>query len=98
MLKPVSFVLALLVLMVSGPLQSAYAAIIGTETVLNTAHGQEARAYLKQLLTRQDIQNALVAHGIEPGEAGDRIDALSDAEAIDAAARFDQLPVAGGFF
>ena len=98
LLKPVSLILALLMLMVSGPFQSAYTAVIGTETVLDTARGQEARAYLKQLLTRQDIQKALTAHGIESGEAGARIDALSDAEAINAAEKFDQLPIAGGFF
>jgi len=97
-LKPVSFILAFFMLMISGPFQSAYAVIIGTETVLDSARGQEARATLKQLLAREAVQNALVARGIEPGEAEARIDSLSDAEAIHAADKFDQLPAASGFF
>ena len=39
-----------------------------------------------------------MAQGIDPGEAKARIDSLSDAEAIDAADKFDQLPAASGFF
>ena len=97
-LKPVSFFLAFFMLVISGPFQSAYAAIIATETVLDSARGQEARAYLKQLLAREEVQNALVAQGIEPGESRARIDSLSDAEAINAADKFEQLPVGSGFF
>ncbi len=97
-LKPVSFVLAFFMLMISGPFQSAYAAIIGTETVLDRARGQDARAYLKQLLARADVQSALVTRGIDPREARARIDSLADAEAINAADEFDQLPAGSGFF
>ena len=97
-LKPVSFILAFFMLMISGPFQSAYAVIIGTETVLDSARGQEARVTLKQLLARDAVQNALVARGIDPGEAEARIDSLSDAEVIHAADKFDQLPAASGFF
>jgi len=97
-LRPVSFILAFFMLMISGPFQSASAVIIGTETVLDSARGQEARATLKQLLAREAVQNALVRRGIDPGEAKARIDSLSDAEAIHAADKFDQLPAASGFF
>ena len=96
-LKPISFILAFFILLISGPFQSVYAAIIGTESLLDSARGKEARAYLKQLLAREDVQNALVAQGIDPGEAKARIDSLSDAEALDAADKFDQLPAASGF-
>jgi hypothetical protein len=98
MLKPVSFVLAFFMLWISGPFQSAFAAIIATETVLDSAHGQEARVYLNQLLLREDVQNALLSQGIDPGEAKARVDSLSDTEAINAAEKFDQLPAGSGFF
>ena len=97
-LKPVSFALAIFMLLISGPFQSVYASLIATESVLDNARGQQARAYLKQLLARQDIQTALVAQGIDPSEAKARIDSLSDAEAVQAADKFDQLPAASGFF
>ncbi|MCP4629655.1 MAG: PA2779 family protein [bacterium] len=97
-LKPVGLVLALFMLMISGPIQSASAALIGTETVLDSARGRQARAYLKQLLARDAIQKALVAHGIDDGEARARIDSLSDAEAIKAADRLEQMPAGSGIF
>jgi hypothetical protein len=97
MVKPVSFFLAIFMLMISGPFQSAYAAMIGTETVLETSRGHQARVYLKSLLAREDVQTALVARGLDPQEAQSRIDSLSDAEAINAADRFDQLPAGSGF-
>lgn len=97
-LKPVSLVLAIFILMISGPFQSAFAAIVGTEAVLDKSRAQEARAYLNQLLARRDVHNALAAQGIEPGEARARIDSLSDAEAIQAAEEFEQMPAGSGFF
>jgi hypothetical protein len=96
--KPVSLLLAIFMLLISGPYQSAFAAMIGTETVLDTARGQEARAYLNQLLAREDIQAALVDQGMDPREARARIDSLSDAGAVRAADRFEQLPAGSGFF
>jgi hypothetical protein len=96
-LKPVSFVMVVLMLVISGPFQSAYGAMIGTEILLDGAHGKQARACLKQLLLRQDIQNALVSQGIEPEEAAARIDSLSDAEAAQAAERFERLQAGSGF-
>ena len=85
-------------LTISGPVQSAGAALIGTETVLDSARGQQARVYLKQLLARETIQKALAAQGIDDGEARARIDSLSDAEASQAADRFEQMPAGRGFF
>ena len=95
-LKPVSILLAIFLLMVSGPFQSALAVMIGTETVRDMSRGQEARAQIKQLLMREDVRQALVNQGIDPGEAGARIDSLSDLEAIAVADKLDQLPAGSG--
>jgi hypothetical protein len=95
-LKPVSIFLAIFLLMVSGPFQSALAVMIGTETVRDMSRGQEARAQIKQLLMRQDVRQALVNQGIDPEEAGARIDSLSDQEAIAVADKLDQLPAGSG--
>jgi hypothetical protein len=85
-------------LLISVPFQSVLAAMIGTETVMDSARGQEARAYLQQLLAREDVQAALIAHGIDPMEAKSRIDALSDDEVIRIADQIDQLPSGGTSF
>jgi len=95
-LKPVSFMVAILMLMISGPFQSALAAMIETETVMDASLGQEARSRIKQVLVREDVRQALIKQGIDPGEAEARIDSLSDAEAIAVADKLDQLPAGGG--
>ena len=91
----VGIFMTVLMLMVSIPCQSVIAALIDTETVLDSIRGREARDQLKQLLAREDVQAALIAHGIDPMEAQIRIDALSDDEVIRIADEIDQLPAGG---
>ena len=95
-LKPVSMVVALFMLMISGPFQSVFAAMVATETVLESSQGQEARTRIKQLLVREDVRQALIKQGVDPLEAGARIDSLSDAEALAVADKLDQLPAGSG--
>jgi len=95
-LKPVSIIVALFMLVISGPFQSVFAAMIGTETVMETSQGQEARTRIKQLLEREDVRQALINQGIDSREAGARIDSLSDAEAVAVSDKLDQLPAGSG--
>lgn len=95
-LKPVSFLLALFMIMISGPVQSGMAAMVGTETMIDASRGQEARNRINELLVREDVRQALINQGIDPGEARARIDSLSDAEAMAVADNLDQLPVGSG--
>jgi hypothetical protein len=72
--------------------------LIGTESVINTDRAQNAREYLKSLLARQDVRNALVSQGIDPREAKNRIDSLTDEEATLVADQLQELPAGGSFF
>ena len=94
--KPVSVLLTILMLLLTVPYQSALAAMIGTETVLETARGHQARQQVKQILNREEIQKALRAQGVSAEEAKARVDALSDAEAVRLVEKLEQLPAGGG--
>jgi hypothetical protein len=85
-----------LTMMVSLPCQSGIAALINTETVLNSVPGDEARNQLRQFLSRADVRTVLMAHNIDPREAKKRIDMLTDDEVIRISQRIDQLPAGGG--
>lgn len=98
MAKPVSIFLAISMLLLAAPYQSAFAAMIGTETVLNVARGQEARDYLNRVLAREDVQTELIAQGIDPLEAKARVDSLSDTEVVRLAGQIEQLPAGGSPF
>ncbi len=93
--KPTAIFLTFYMLMLACPYQSAWAAIIGTESIINVDRGQNPRDYLNNLLAREDIQAALVSQGIDPQEAQTRIDSLSDAEVNDIVNKLDQLPAGG---
>jgi hypothetical protein len=82
-------------LLLSLPHKSAFAGMIGTETVLDATRSQEARDYLNRILAREDVRASLVAQGIDPPEAQARVDSLSDAEAVSLADQIEELPAGG---
>ena len=96
--KPVGLFLAIFMLMLSGPFQSAMAAMVGTEAVIDIERAQDARSYLQSLLAREDVKNILVSQGIDLQEAKNRIDSLTDEEATHAADQLQELPAGGNFF
>jgi len=97
--KLVSVFLTILMLSVAVPFDSVLAAMVGTEATLHSKRAQQARDEINSLLLREDVQNALMAQGIDPLEAKARIDSLSDTEVIRIADEIDKLPAgAGGMF
>jgi hypothetical protein len=97
-LKPIGFLLAIFMFMLSGPYQSAMAAMIGTEAVVDSERAHNTREYLKTFLARGDVKSALISQGIDPQEARNRIDSLTEEEARFVADQLDQIPAGGGFF
>jgi len=97
-LKPIGFLLAIFMFMLSGPYQSAMAAMIETEAVVDSERAHNAREYLKTFLAREDVKSTLVSQGIDPQEAQNRIDSLTEEESRFVADQLDQMPAGGGFF
>ena len=97
-LKPIGFLLAIFMFMLSGPYQSAMAAMIKTESIVDSERAHNVREYLKTFLAREDVKSALVSQGIDPQEAQSRIDSLTEEEARFVADQLDQIPAGGGFF
>ena len=78
--KPISILGTVLLLLMSTLNQPAAAAMVGTEKLLISDRNQETRSYLQQMMSRKDIQEALVARGIDLQEAQIRIESLTDGE------------------
>ena len=97
-LKPVGLFMAVFMFIISGPCQSAMAAMVGTESVINVDRAQNAREYLKSLLAREDVRNGLLSQGIDPAEAQKRLDSLTDEEATRVADQLQELPAGGTSF
>jgi hypothetical protein len=93
--KYVSCFVTLTMLLMSVPVQTLQASMIGTETVLNLSKARNMRENLNNLLKREDVQKMMMAQGISPMEAKVRVDCLSDAEVMQIAEKMDQLPSGG---
>lgn len=98
LLKPVGVFLAIFLFILSGPYQSAMAAMIKTDAAVDADRAQSARELLNHFLAREDVRNALIAQGIDPLEAKSRIASLTDQEAQYVADQLEQLPAGGDFF
>ena len=96
--KQAAIFLAFHLLMLSGLYQSVSAAMIDTESVINENRSQNPRDCLNNLLARKEIQSALIGQGIDPQEAQERIDNLSDDEIGKFFNEMDQIPAGDGFF
>jgi predicted transcriptional regulator len=93
--QPVAVFMTILTLLLSVPYQSAVAALVQTESMLDMSRSQEARETLKQFMAREDVRSAIVAQGIAPAEADARLNSLTDAEVIRLADQINRLPAGG---
>jgi hypothetical protein len=82
----------------TGSIQTVQAAMISTEQVAEssiTSQGNQVRTLIVAALSREDVQAALVARGIDPAQAQDRVAALTDEEASVVASQLDTAPAGG---
>lgn len=82
----------------TGSIQAVQAAMISTEQVAESAissKGDQDRAKIVSMLSRDEVQTELVARGIDPTEAKSRVAALTDDEASSLASQLDKAPAGG---
>jgi hypothetical protein len=83
------------ILLLAVPYQPVFAAMIGTETVIEMARAQKARDCLNRMMTREDVQTVFASYGINSIEAKARLDTLSNAEIMGLFDQIEQLPAGG---
>lgn len=74
---------------------AAQAGMIGTQSLVDKAQVEQQRTQVKSLLARADVQEQLVAWGVNPADAQARVDSLSPTELNDMALKMDALPAGG---
>jgi len=82
----------------TGSIQTVQAAMISAEQVAEstvTNEGNQNRTLIVAALSREDVQAALIARGIDPAQAKERVAALSDEEASMVASQLDTAPAGG---
>jgi len=69
--------------------------ILAQESSGNDGAAADAKGRLRALLARNEVQSELSKRGVNPAEAMDRVNALTDAEAAQLAQTIDTAPAGG---
>jgi len=75
--------------------QSAGAAAIGTQTVLQLQDREAAVARIQANLARDDVRKAMIGLGVDPAQAQERVSMLTDAEVAQVDQQLAELPAGG---
>lgn len=78
-----------------GLVQSAGAATIDTQTVLQLEDRAAALSRIESNLARDDVRNAMIRLGVDPSQARERVAALTDAEVAQLDQQLAKLPAGG---
>jgi len=91
-LRAIAVCMAIVMLMTSLPFNFAQAAMVTTDQVVAQAEVAGERARVMRFMAREDVRQQLQALGIDPDEATQRTESLSDDEIQQIAQKLDELP------
>lgn len=74
----------------------ARAGVIGAEEFISTTDRRVTLDAVSEALAREDVQNALKRHGVDPALAAERVAALNDQELMLLAENLEELPAGSG--
>jgi hypothetical protein len=95
LLKRLTAQLLVATLLITGMNTQANAAMIGTSTLAQSEQIQISRDQLQSMLDRSDVQERLIALGVDPNAARERVAALTDSEIATLSERMDEMPAGG---
>ena len=94
-MRPVSLLLVVSFSLLSFELPLAQARMIGTDAVIAGQQAADQRARVAAFLDREDVKQVLTRNGVDPVEAQQRVDSLSNEEVAKISHSIDQLPAGG---
>ncbi len=95
LIKPITHFVLLGFVALSLHIPAAHAGLVTTHALVNTQQTQQAREQLRATLDRDDVTQQLLARGVSSEQVQARVDALTDQEAQQLAAKMDQMPAGG---
>lgn len=92
LIRATALTMAVVMVVISMPLGSAQAGLVSTEQMLAEPTVAQARDRVEAFVARDDVRAQMVALGVDPREAADRVGSLSDGEVLRIAGQLDELP------
>lgn len=75
---------------------TAQASIVPTDEAITSVEASANRSKVETFLARADVRDAMVAQGLSPDNASERVRAMSDTEVAQLADRVDHAPAGAG--
>lgn len=94
-MRPVGFFLVFSFLLLSVNVPTAQSKMIETSAVINGQHDTAHRTQVASFLAREDVKQIMTRYGVDPIEAQQRVNSLSNEELDKIASAMDQLPAGG---
>jgi len=94
-MKPVSFFLVFTFLFLNLTPRMAQAQLIDTHTVIVEQEAVNKRTQIASFLTREDVKEILIGHGIDAVDAQKKLAGLSHAELMKISNSMEHLPAGG---
>ena len=91
-IRAIAIGMAIVMLVTSLPIHFAHAAMVTTDQVVAQSETAGDRQRVVRFMAREDVRQQLQALGIDPDEAAQRANTLSDDEVRQIAGKLDELP------
>ena len=96
LMRPVSLLLVVSFCLLNFNIPNAQAKMVGTDTMIAEQQALDQQAQVADFMAREDVKQIMTQYGVDPVEAQQRVDSLSDEELAEIASSIDQLPAGGG--
>ena len=96
LMRPVSLLLVVSFCLLNFNIPKAQAKMVGTDTMIAEQQALDQQAQVADFMAREDVKQIMTQYGVDPVEAQQRVDSLSNEELAELASSIDQLPAGGG--
>src|SRR5210317_781211 len=94
-MRPVSLLLVVSFCLLNFNVPNAQAKMVGTDTIIAEQQALDQQAQVADFMAREDVKQIMTQYGVDPVEAQQRVDSLSNEELAHLANSIDQLPAGG---
>ena len=94
-MRPVALLLVVSFCLLNFNVPNAQAKMVGTDAVIAEQQAADPRAQVADFMAREDVKQIMTQYGVDPVEAQQRVNSLSNEELADLANSIDQLPAGG---
>jgi len=95
LMRPVSLLLVISFCLLNFNVPMAQAQMVATDAAIAGQQTVDQRAQVADFLAREDVKQIMTQYGVDPVEAQNRVESLSNQELAKFASSIDQLPAGG---